>query len=86
MGAVNMHEVAIVTLLLLPNIFFAFKSVSGSNAGYFVFVAWMVGSVVPVIFGVWYFAFWMSAIVLVAYIFRGRLKLRDWLNGGGGGK
>jgi hypothetical protein len=73
-----MRDLLLTTLLLLPNIGLAIKSTYGSNAGYFVFCAWVAGAIIYGIFGLWLFIYGLIILTLVALIFRDGLKLNQW--------
>jgi hypothetical protein len=70
-----MLELAMVTLLLVPNLVLAATSKAGSHAGHYVIAGWLVLSVVA---GVWSIAFFVyGAAVLggAAALFRERLRI-----------
>jgi hypothetical protein len=75
-----MHDLLVVTLLLLPNIVLSIKSVSGSNAGYFVICAWIVGSIIYGVYGVGLFIYGLFVLVLTVFFFRVRLRLDKWFS------
>jgi hypothetical protein len=75
-----MRDLLVVTLLLLPNIVLAIKSFSGSNAGYFVICAWIVGGIIYGVYGVGLFVYGLFILVLTAFFFRARLRLDKWFS------
>jgi hypothetical protein len=70
-----MFDLAMVSLLLAPNIVLAATSKSGNNAGYYILAAW---GVLAAVAGVWSIGFFICAalvLVVVAVLFRDRLRI-----------
>lgn len=75
-----MHDLFVSTLLLLPNLFLAIKSASGSNAGYFVICAWIVGGIIYGVYGIDLFIYGVFVLVLIVFFFRDNLRLDKWFS------
>lgn len=52
---IDMSDILLIALLLLPGIILASKSISGSKAGYFLIYSWLVGAVIYGLLGLIFF-------------------------------
>ncbi len=73
-----MHNFLLATLLLLPSVLIANKSVSGSNTGYFLLYFLVANSVNSGIFGPLYFIYGALFFLMIVFIFRRKLELNKW--------
>lgn len=77
-GNIGLLEFLIVIAVVLPSILIGFKSMSGSNTGFFVLYLWLAGGCIYGFLGVVYFIFGLLLFSLVAFIFREKLALSKW--------
>ena len=75
-----MRDFLLIAILMLPAILIAIKSKSGSNAGFYVLYLWLVGACICSFFGVIYFIFGLSILVLIAFVSREKLEINKWMS------
>ncbi len=75
----NMLDTLVVTLLLTPNVLLAITSKSGRNAGYYVLCGWVAMGIIGGVYTVGFLIYGFAVLVGAAWLFRGRLRMGDWL-------
>ena len=71
-----MRDVAIVAVVLLPNLLLAITSKSGNNAGFFIAYSWIVSSVLFVLLGLASFFLYVVIFGLISVAYDSKLRLR----------
>lgn len=81
-----MLELFLTVLLLLPSVLIARRSVSGSNAGYYILYIWLAESAIYGFFGLLHFLFGLLIVVSLGYICREKLAMHKWWSDKSNGK
>lgn len=79
--SVDMLNLSGAILLVVPSGLIAYRSIEGSRAGYFLLYLWIVEALIYGFLGLAAFICGLFVAVLIAYLFRRKLKLTNfWSN------
>ena len=73
-----MHDLLLLIILLTPSVFIAFKSSEGDKTGYFIFYAWLAGSLMYGLLGLMFFSIGIAFFILISFIYRKNLDIQRW--------